>query len=334
MPRWPVPFASLRRMEIVLPVLLTAALLAFAFVLGDLPTAFGRVRALPFAVIAGGFALAALYWALKGLLFRQLLAHIGIQPDWRRLGAAYAVGEMCLTIPAGMYAQNWVLSRIHGADIARSAAATTGILAVEGTLLILVLAVLAIPGWPWLRPAVLGIMAVLGAAFLVLMSTLGRRPKRLRRGRLRAVRVTLFRFLLALRALGKPLLLLEATALTAIYLTALVVAFMLVGRAVGNPGFTLVQAATIYFFSLGVSMLFGGVLSQLGVVESVGIGAAQAWGYGATDALAMLLGFRLVWMGSIWVVSGACLWLLRRELRWPRHRADASADDQIQKALH
>ena len=322
----------LRRIEIIVPVLLAAALLSFAFVFGNLPAAFERIRSVGVAAVFAGFVLALIYWVLKAILFQRLLAGIRIHPDWRRLGAAYSVGEMCLTIPAGLYAQNWVLRRMHGADIARSAAATTGVLAIESTLLMLTLVVLHIPGWPWLRPAVLSLMVVLGAAFLAIMSPLGRRRPRLRRGRLRTLSAPLFRFLRALRALGRPLLVLEAAVLAAVYLAALVVAFFLVGRAVGDPGFTLVQAATIYFFSLGVSMLLGGVLSQLGVVESVGIGAAQAWGYDPTVALAMLLGFRLVWMGSIWLISGVTLavtlWLK------PGVRDDlGSADDNVQKSL-
>lgn len=333
MRRWQrVLLDSLRRIEIVVPVLLAVALLSFAFVFGNLPAAFDRIRAVSATAVFGGFALALIYWILKAILFQRLLAGIHIRPDWRRLGAAYAVGEMCLTIPAGLYAQNWVLRHMHGADIARSAAATTGVLAIESTLLMLTLVMLQIPGWPWLRPAVLALMAVLGAAFLAVMSSLGRRRPRLRRGRLRSLSAPLFRFLHALRALGRPLLMLQAALLASVYLTALVLAFLLVGRAVGDSGLTLVQAATIYFFSLGVSMLFGGMLSQLGVVESVGIGAAQAWGYDPTTALAMLLGFRLVWMGSIWLISGVTLWATLCLKPGPRGRV-GSADDHVQKSL-
>jgi uncharacterized membrane protein YbhN (UPF0104 family) len=328
---------SLHRIEIVVPVLLAVALLSFAFVFGNLPAAFDRIRGIGAAAVFGGFVLALVYWVLKAILFQRLLAGIRIRPDWRRLGAAYAVGEMCLTIPAGLYAQNWVLRRMHGADMARSSAATTGVLAIESTLLMLTLVVLHIPGWPWLRPVVLALMAVLGAAFLAVMGSLGRRRPRLRRGRLRRGRLRslsapLFRFLRALRTLGRPLLILQAALFAAVYLTALVLAFLLVGRAVGDPGLTLVQAATIYFFSLGVSMLLGGLLSQLGVVESVGIGAAQAWGYDPTTALAMLLGFRLVWMTSIWVISGVTLWAAL--YLKPRAGGDVgSADDHVQKSL-
>lgn len=325
---------ALGRVQVVVPVLLAAGLLAFAFVLGDLPTAFSRIRGISGRTLLACFALATMYWLLKWILFRRLLAGIGIEPDWQRLAAAYAVGEVCLPIPAGLYAQNWVLRRIHGADIALSAAATTGILAVEGTLLMLTLIGLGIPGWPWLRPAVLGLMGLLGAAFLVFMSRYGHRPARnLTQTRGRRLRAALYHFSNALRMLARPALLAQATVLTALYLSALLLAFFLLGRDVGNPDLTMTQAATVYLFALGISMLSGGALSQLGTVESVGIGVGQVWGYPSTEVLAMLLGFRLVWMGSVWLISAACLVLVRDRIRHAARRVH-SAEHDVQKSAH
>ena len=41
----------------------------------------------------------------------------------------------------------------------------------------------------------------------------------------------------------------------------------------------------------------------------------HAWGYSSTEGLTMLLGFRLVWTGSIWLACGVALLLLYREWR-------------------
>lgn len=326
---------ALRRLEpllqlkIVLPVLLAAGLLGFAFSLGDLQAAFDRIRSMRLTAIAAGFVLAFVYWLLKEIEFRTLLGGVGLRPDWRRLTVAFAVGEVCITVPAGIYAQNYVLRRIQGADLVRSAAATTGTLATEGAVLMVTLVVLSIPGWPWLQPTILGLMALFALVFGIGVSTVRRRQamQRLRGRRLRPFGSVVFRFLRAMRALAQPRLLTVATALTACYLAALVAAFLIIGRSVGNPDFTLVQATTIYFFSLGVSMIVGGVVSQLGVVESVGMGAAHAWGFSPTEALAMMLGFRLVWMGSIWLISGIAMWVLRRELR-------RSPEDHLEETVH
>ena len=82
-----------------------------------------------------------------------------------------------------------------------------------------------------------------------------------------------------------------------------------------SQSLTFRQALTIYFFSLGVILMLGGILSQLGVMEVAGLEVARAWGYTSTQGLAMLLGFRIVWVLSIWLVSGVMIVVLRSQLR-------------------
>jgi uncharacterized membrane protein YbhN (UPF0104 family) len=315
---------TLLRIKILIPILLAGALLGFVLGISDLPKVIDNIRSIPLSILAGSLGLAGVYLLLKGLVFHLFLRELGLRVAWRRLVLAYAVGELAITIPSGVYAQNYVLQKIDRASFARSAAATTAMLMIEGMVILLTLSVLSIPGWPWLRPAML---AMLGAAVVVL--TLLRKsdwiqhvrvphsPRRWLRKLMEgsATMVTELRRLFASRAV------IASSLLTGCYLLALVATFANVAHGVGVPGLTLPQAATIYLFSLGVVMTFGSVLTQLGAVEVVGLGAAQAWGYGTQEALTMMIGFRLVWTGAIWLLSFPPLVLLRSEF------AGAAADD-------
>ena len=99
------------------------------------------------------------------------------------------------------------------------------------------------------------------------------------------------------------------------YLGALAGAFTLVGRGTGVEHFSYLQAVTVYSFSLTVTLLMACVLTQLGVIEVAGLGAAVSFGYGPSEALAMMLGFRIVWMGSVWLICGPTALLLRDVMR-------------------
>jgi hypothetical protein len=303
------------RPRVLIPILLTAALLAFALSISDLPRVMGHIKGLSFGHLAAAFGLALGYLALKGVQFRLLLAGLDIHISWRRLLLAYSIGELTLPIPSGIYAQNYVLRRIHGEKFSLSAAATTVTLFVEGALVLTTLVILRIPHWDWLRPAILTFYGVSAVILALLMRS--QRLKNLmiteRNGWAQTLTGALRETAGGLRALIAPRILVPAVLLSIAYLTLLVAAFFVVGRGVGIPELTFEQATTIYFFSLGVTLLLGGVMTQLGVIEVAGLGAAQAWGYTLTEGLAMLLGFRLVWMGSVWLISGPIAWMLRGE---------------------
>ena len=303
------------RPGILLPVVLAAALLAFAFSIVDRGQVLRDIRSVPLAALAGTLGLAIAYLAVKCFQFRLLLRGLGIYPDWRQLVVAFSVGEMTLTIPSGVYLQNYVLKYIQGAGFARSSAATTAVLILESVLVFLTLAVIPVPEWAWLRPTVAGMLAAAGLAALILYRLwVGRRALRswLSRGSVGRGIVEMMEGLVTLWA-TRPVA--GATLLSAVYLGLLVCAFLLIGRGVGVEGLTFRQALTIYFFSLGVILMLGGILSQLGVMEVAGLEVARAWGYTSTQGLAMLLGFRIVWVLSIWLVSGVMIVVLRSQLR-------------------
>lgn len=295
---------------------MTAALLLFAFSITDVPTVIGRIRAIsvPSLIMVGGSA--AIYLLLKGLEFSLFLRTLGFSTSWRRLLKAYAIGELCITIPSGIYAQNYVLNRIDSVSFARSAAATMAMLIIEGFVVLTTLAVLTIPGWGWLKWVILSVFAFMAA----ILATVGKvnwarvlhvpmRPHHW----MHTLNLGILKMLDALRHLRTPRVLALGVVLTTGYLSALVLAFGAVAHGMGVTGLTSIQAISIYFFSLAVMMTVGSFLSQVGIIEVAGLAAAQAWGYDLNDAFAMLLGFRIVWTVAIWLFNGALLLLLGSE---------------------
>jgi hypothetical protein len=307
-PRW----RRLLQPRLVVPIALSLALLGFVLGLGDLGRVGDRLRHIAPGAVATVFALTVVYLVLKGIQLRLLLRALDIHPRLRSFLLAYAVGEMTLPVPSGIYIQNYLLTRLDGAGFARSAAATTAVLAIEWTLVGTAIAVLGVPGWSELRPAALAVCfgAVASVAALLSSERAHRAAERVgcwpRLGGLVRGGLDLAD---GLRGLASPRVLAPSIAVGGLYLMALVGALMAVADGMGlQVGIR--EAASVYFFSLGVTLVFGGVLSQLGVIEVAGLAAARAWGLDLSDALAMLLGFRLAWMGSIWLLSGTVTFAL------------------------
>jgi hypothetical protein len=317
------------RPGVLIPVALAIALLIFALSLTNVSKVFARVRSLDVPTLAVSSALALVYLCVKVGELKLLLAGLGFRPHWRKLLLAFTVAEMTITIPSGVYIQNYVLKRVEGTGFARSAAATSAMLALEAATVLAVLAALPIPGWTWVRLVSAAVMV--GGTALLFLAARSTRLRglggRLESGRLAVLVRGLRDLLLGLRSLARPRLLLPSALLTISYLSALLGVFLFVAHGIGIPRLTFVQATTIYLFSLGVTLSMAGALTQLGVLEVAGIAAAHAWGYTLTDGLAMLLAFRIVWMGSIWLICGPVALALRAELRRsPGNNGEEAAD--------
>lgn len=315
--RW---FRIVLRPKLFIPILLAIALMAFAFSISDLGRVWSHIRTISWSAAAGCLWFAFCYLAFKCLQFKLLLGQVGIDLSWRQLLLAFAVGEMMLQVPGGVYAENYVLKRSRGDRYSISTAATTGGVIIEMALSMSVLLLVGIPHWPWLRA-----LAFLLLAGLVLVVALLVRSGRLRRlavwpgsgwsGR-------------ALRGIGRmdrsfgrifnsPNLA-AAIVLAACYMGFLLAAYYTVTSSLGFDGFSVRRAVTIYLFAMSVSLFVGGLLPQLGVVELAGQGAARAWGYTITQGLSLMIGFRIVWIASIWLLCSPMLLLFWREFGQPK----------------
>ena len=300
--------ARFARLKLLVPTLLIVALLVIVLTVSDIPTVLDHISRIPVSTMAVTLGLAFAYLVLKGALFHFLLEWLQIHPGPRPFGAAYAVGEMVITIPGGIYAQNWVLRRDANIDFSYSAAATTAILIVEGGIALLTLAILGIPGSDGLR---ISIAAFLGLAVLAVVALEKIEPVRSRAARLvqmgpfQRVGRELIQTAIGLRTLLTPRILARSVLLAASYLFTITAGFYMVAHAVGVTALTFGQAITVYFAAL----------SFLGLIEAGGLGVMEAWGYTGSQAIASLLGFRLVWLGATWILCGPLLLALRSELR-------------------
>src|SRR5579885_1663469 len=318
------------RPKVFLPILLAGALLFLAISLGDIGKVMGRIRAIPLWNLGVALGCAAIYLIFKSLQLHLLLNDLGAYPQRRRFALAFAVGELAVTFPLGIFSQNWVLSEQDRIHFGRSSAATVVMLLMEMAVVLLLLTVAGIPGWPPLRPlagAVLIAIATLMFGVLHFEPLAQNIAGRVKRGKLSQAIDETIGLIRGLKRLAAWRVLLVNLAITAVYLGALCAAFMAIGRGVGERQLTYVQAATIYCFSLAAVLLTGGLSGQIGTVEIVGMNAARAWGVGYTDGLALMLGFRLAWTGSMWLLNTPIAIMFWRELRPPprkRIRGDRS----------
>jgi hypothetical protein len=322
----PRPLRAVLKPQVILPLLLAAALLAFAISLGDVHQVVARVRNLPMPVLWISLAAAAGYLACKAVQLRLMLRQINVAIPARSFWLAFAVGELTVTLPLGMFSQNWVLSASREIAIGRSAAATVMMVLAEIAVVFLFLAVTGIPGWPGTRPlciAVLAILALLLVALVIYERHARAVSSRLRNRTLRQGVSALLETLRGLRRLSTPLMLTISIALAAMYLGALTLAFWQVGRGMDAHHLDYLTAATIYAFSLAVILVGAGIFSQIGTLELLGMLAARAWDIDYTDGLAMMLGFRIVWTASIWLLCLPIVAALWREM--PR-RASTSVN--------
>ncbi|HEX5489163.1 MAG TPA: lysylphosphatidylglycerol synthase domain-containing protein [Rhodanobacteraceae bacterium] len=331
-PKW---LRRVLRPQAVLPVLLAAALLVFALSLGDVNKVVARLVKLPVWVLGISLAAAAVYLGCKAVQLRLMLTRIGVRIPARPFWLAFAVGELTVTLPLGLFSQNWVMSAARRVDVGRSSAATVMMLLVEVATVFLFLAVLGVPGWDdvrWVAVAVL-VLFVLVVVSALLFEDKARKlaQRRLHRAWLKKLVHGGVEMLDGLRKLCTPWTISVSLVLAAVYLGALTVAFWLVGRGMQVQHLDYLAAATIYVFSLAVILVGVGLLSQIGTVELLGMVVARAWGIGYTDGLAMMLGFRIVWTGAIWLL---CLPLVASTWREMPSSGGAASGDRRKKVSH
>ena len=298
------------------PVVLAGALFFVAITLGDPGRAFAQIRGLTVHALASALGLAIVYLALKAWQLHLLLGNLGIHPGGRRLGLAFAVGELALTLPFGLFAQNWVLARTGRAHFGETAAATVVMLLVEIAVVLIVLVVVGIQGWPAVR--VLAIAAAAGLCLLMIYvlhfePAARRLAHRFRRPVVHRVLIAAIDLLSGLKRLSNLQVLGINAAIATAYLTALTLGFMVVGRQVGLAHFGFIMAATTYAFALAIVFLTGGLISQIGTVEVLGMQAAQAgFGISYAEGLTLMLAFRVVWTGAMWLCNLPIVVLLWR----------------------
>jgi hypothetical protein len=297
---------SFAKPSVMLPVLLASALLFLVFKLGDLRRFIGRIEQIPLEIVLISLAMAIVYLAFKGLQLHLLLVNLGVRPGWRRFALSYAVGEMLVTLPLGIFSQNWILSSTGRSRFGTNSAATVLMLLAETLVVLVFLAVVSVPGWPEIR-AIAALFAVGLVATVCLAVRFRDRARawtaKTHRPQLRRALRGGIRTIDGVNRLSDWRLLAVNVVVTTIYLGALAFAMREVGFGVGIEQMDYVKAATIYSLALGVVLVGAGFVPHIGTVEVIGMNMASAWGLSVADGFALMLGFRLLWTGSIWLLT-------------------------------
>ncbi|MGH8113559.1 MAG: lysylphosphatidylglycerol synthase domain-containing protein [Rhodanobacteraceae bacterium] len=324
---------SVLKPQVILPVLLAAALLLFAFKLGNLGKVAARLHDLTLPVLVMAFGCAACYLGCKAVQLRIMLKHAGVHIPARPFWLAFAVGELTVTLPLGLFSENWVLSASRRVHIGRSSAATVMMLLSEVAVVFLFLAIVGIPGWTQVHYGAIAVLAgfvALVAALLMFEDKARALPDCLTLPWAKQAAKGAVELIDGLRRLTTPTLLGPGLALAAIYLGAMTTAFWLVGHGMQVYHLDYLDATQIYLFALAVILIGGGLVSQIGTIDILGMVVARSFGINYTDGLAMMLGFRIVWTGVVWIWCLPIAGLMWREM--PDAKQGSSSDGGVEKA--
>ena len=121
----------LLRPKIILPLLLSASLLAALLAFADVKKVVALMTAFDKLYLLYYLLLMAVYTVVRGVQWHDLLAALEIDAPLRSQMFAFLVGEVTKSIPIGNYVQNYILQQARGTDFGRSSAATTLIVLIE-----------------------------------------------------------------------------------------------------------------------------------------------------------------------------------------------------------
>lgn len=312
--------------KVLVPAIISAGLVVFLLGVADLRTLREMIELPPIAV-ASMVGLTVVFLTAKGVVWFELLRKAEIAADWRNISFAYLGGEITKLLPGGIYFQNYLLGKLSGHRAEYGVATSLVLVGMEAAVSMILVLTFGIPGWPWIRPALLGLSAFWIAILLALWrSGLVGRLEAWARGRHPLVCKAMREVDLLYAGLVKvwhPLLWLRLIALTAVYLVAYGLELWVVawpspsGAPLGVPG-----ALSAGAFSLLVPMMLP-VPVQLGFTEVTGTGALSAMGLSYAQAISLMFALRLWGTGLIFVLGLPAMALMRGQWRralgpWPR----------------
>ncbi len=306
--------------KIILPTLLSGALLAFILAFADSGQVLGYlVKAVTRAVVPA-FFLTLLYLLAKLAQWKIYLARLGLRPGWKELLVPYAGGEIGNSLPLGVYVENYLLKGSLGSGIGRSAAATTWMLITEIGICLLALVAIGVPGWSWVRPLAAFLLVGLISTGLFLFKARfireGLNRWKPRWKWLQPIQEGTKQFLNGSEQLFSWHTFVYGLPLTAIYLGSHATVLYVVGTVLVGPQdkpWSWMEATSAYAFSMAIVLLVP-VLPHLGSVEASGLGVLLQFGVTKNLAVASFLSLRLLTTGTIILVCLIVLVVLRQEL--------------------
>ena len=320
--------------RVLVPAILSAGLVAFLLGVADLKTL--RVAiVLPGQAIAEMVGLTAVFIVAKGVVWYWLVRKAGITASKMAISFAYLGGETTKVLPGGIYFQNYLLGKLSGHRAEQGVATSLVLVGMEAAVCMGLVLGFGVPGWPWLRPALLG----LAAAWVMILLGLWKSGvvghlEAWSRGRHPLICKALREFELlyeGLRSVWHPVLWIELMGLTAVYLLAHCLQLWVVSR--GSPAsFPLPMVEVIPAAAISILLpLMLPIPIQLGFAELSGTGALAAMGMPYAKAISLMFALRLWSTGLIFVLAFPAMALMRGEWQlalgpWPEQPASDRPD--------
>ena len=307
------------RPSIVLPLLLSASVLAALLAFGDLKNVIAVMRTLRPGYLLAVMGVFVAYELVQGVQWHALLHALGIRVPWRMQACTFLVGQPTRILPIGNFVQNGLLLRATGTDFGLSSAATTLSVLLEVTVALIGIVIIGVGPWGWLRPLlVIGMLVFLSSAWIVYLIYKVRRirilpPWLARQQRVRDALAVVTQFRAGALALCRPAVLVRGGALGALYLVLGGSALYLVLRGLGVDTVSWGQVLGVYFFSLACALILP-VPVDVGVTEAGGISAFLAIGVGKSAAVSAVLLTRILGIGTAQVIALIAIAVLRAEV--------------------
>jgi hypothetical protein len=322
---------KLLRPRVIIPVVVSVALIAGLLSFANAPRVVGLIVRLDPLYLGIFFGLMVAYQAVRCLQWLYLLHHLKVRVPLRSQIFSYLGGALAKYLPVGSYFQNYLLYETREVDPAVTSAATTLIVLTEPAASMVMVFVIGIDGWGWLR-WLIGIGLPLGVAFGVgLYKWLDRHgvPRWIkRRPRLKRVADGLERFLEGVGRVAHGRLLLVQGLVAGCYVAIGGIGLYVVELMLRQHGVSVFSAMAAYGFSLTAALVVP-VFTDIGTLEVSGVAALISEGASRHAAVAMMVFDRVLIIATsfIFFAAASIAWrdLLSRALG-SRGRAEQGKD--------
>ena len=310
--------SGLKNPKTLAGALLGAIVLALLLSFSDIRQVGQAFAHFPLLLLPVIFGLVVCREAVRTLEWHILLHPLRVRASWRHTSEALLAGDAAQILPAGIFLQNYVLRQTEEADVTRTLAATIVMQLLEAGVGLVVLAIVPVPGWWWLRIAALAIL--LGAvAFLLLLTRKSALRWIERLGQAHKFSGWLAKqskgFLKNVKGLGRKWHVVAlAVPLTALYMAFTIATLYVITRAYDVKNVDGLAAAVIYCFAL-VIIVLNPLPSDWGVSEGMGTAMFLAFGVKPAVGLTMMLILRFAIIFSTMLMTGVTAAIFREDVK-------------------
>ncbi len=301
---------------VLVPIAFGIVLLLGVLEIGDVHQVGQDIALFPRIQAALIFVLVASYICIRCGQWHFFLRFMKVSTTWRRSTVAFVGGEATESLPVGIYFANVLLQRATGVSVAQTAPATMVSILLEVACSCVYLVVVPIPPWRWLRPVIVGGLAIFGILLSIIVH-LGwhvRLPQPAYRYHrwVRWLSVQTRMFQKGTRALASPRALLPGAGFSVVYLATIGGAYYVILRAVGVASVSYWDALAAYLFGLAAGLILP-TPTEIGVAELTGLGALNALGVDLGHAATTVLLFRLMFIGFSMIFALLTFGVLHRD---------------------